>query len=55
MLLEILLYSLLAIGTFFFWTTIHELSHIAAAKFIKPNILRGWHIKPWPHTSGDKW
>lgn len=47
-----ILYCLSAVITLFLWNTIHELSHILAAKFV--GNVSSWSIKPYPHISGGR-
>ena len=51
MILEIAVYVVFSIMTFFLWTTIHELSHIAAAMIV--GNVEEWSIKPYPNKAKD--
>ena len=45
--MEIIIYILAAIASFFLWSTIHEISHIAGAKLVSK--VESWKIMPYPH------
>jgi hypothetical protein len=45
------IYGAVSLLSFFLWVTIHELAHIAAAKFTCG--VSKWRIYPYPHTHAD--